>query len=62
LRNEQCPIRSSRTRYAAQPAACPLARVLMRVKPAREALDDLCCQILLEAEWLLLIREDPRLP
>jgi phenylacetic acid degradation operon negative regulatory protein len=29
---------------------------------AREGLDDLSCQVLVEAEWLLLIREDPRLP
>lgn len=29
---------------------------------AREGHDDLSCQILVEAEWLLLIREDPRLP
>jgi DNA-binding transcriptional regulator PaaX len=28
----------------------------------RADLDELSCQILLEAEWLLLIREDPRLP
>ncbi len=30
--------------------------------PAAAAPDDLCRQVLLEAEWLLLIREDPRLP
>jgi len=29
---------------------------------SRHALDDLTRQVLLEAEWLLLIREDPRLP
>jgi len=29
---------------------------------AHDGLDELSCQILLEAEWLLLIREDPRLP
>ncbi len=30
--------------------------------PGGEAPDDLSRQVLLEAEWLLLIREDPRLP
>jgi phenylacetic acid degradation operon negative regulatory protein len=28
----------------------------------RDDLDELSCQVLIEAEWLLLIREDPRLP